>query len=192
MMLLVLGLVLFLGVHGLRIYAEDWRARMIERVGAGPWRGLYSLISLVGLGLIVWGFAVARQHPLVLYVPPLALRHLNSLFTLIAFVLAVAAYVPGNHLKARIGHPLLAGVKAWALGHLLASGMLHDVVLFGAFLIWAIVDFAASRRRDRRLGVQYPPGTLLGDVLAVLIGAAAWAVFALWLHVRLIGVNPFT
>jgi uncharacterized membrane protein len=126
----------------------------------------------------------------LLYVPPLWLRHLNALFTLIAFVLLAAARVPRNGLKARLHHPQVLAVKVWAFGHLLATGMLHDVVLFGAFLLWAIVLFAASRRRDRVAGTVYPAGTLRGNVLTVVIGVAAWAAFALWLHLWLIGVNP--
>lgn len=190
MPLLILGLLLFLGVHSLRLFADDWRSRQLARLGEMRWKGLYALVSLIGFVLIVWGFGLARQHPVLLYVPPLALRHLNALFTLVAFVLVAAAYVPRNHLKAKSGHPMLLGVKAWAFGHLLATGTLHDVVLFGAFLLWAVVLFIVSRRRDRSAGVIYPAGTLKGDMLAAVIGVAAWAAFAFWLHLRLIGVSP--
>ena len=158
MSLLILGLLIFLGVHSLRLYADAWRTRMIARWGARAWKGLYALVAIVGFALIVWGFGLARQHALLLYAPPSWLRQLNALFTLVAFVLVAAAYVPRNHLKAKLGHPMLAGVKVWALGHLLAIGFLHDVVLFGAFLLWAIADFVVSRRRDRQAGVIYPPG----------------------------------
>ena len=191
MWLLILGLVLFLGSHSVRILANDWRSRQIARVGEGPWKGIYSLLSITGFVLLIWGFGLARQQPVVLYVPPLWLRHANALFTLIAFILVAAAYVPRNHLKARLGHPMYAGIKVWAFGHFLAAGMLHDVLLFGTFLVWATVGFAASRRRDRREGVVYPAGTVFGDVLAVIVGAALWAVFAFWLHARWIGVAPF-
>ncbi len=191
MTILVLGLLLFLGAHSLRIFADGWRARQIERLGANAWKGIIALVSIVGFVLIVWGFGLARHNPVLLYSPPLWLRHVNALFTLIAFVLIFAAYVPGNHLKAKFGHPMLAGVKLWAFGHLLAIGMLRDVVLFGAFLVWAIVDFIISRRRDRRSGVVYPAGTVRGDAIAIVIGVVAWAVFAFWLHARWIGVNPF-
>lgn len=188
---LVLGLLIFLGAHSVRLVADSWRTRMIARIGVNGWKGLNALVSLVGFVLIVVGFGLARQHPLPLYAPPLWLKHLNALFTLLAFVLVAAAYVPRNHLRAAIGHPMLAGVKAWALGHLLATGMLHDVVLFGAFLLWAIADFVASRRRDRLAGVRYAAGTLAGDAATVLAGVAGWALFAFWLHARWIGVNPF-
>lgn len=190
MPVLILGLVLFLGLHSLRIFADSWRARQIERWGLKRWKALYTLVAITGFVLICWGFGLARQHPVLLYVPPLWLRHLNALFTLIAFVLFFAARVPRNHLKARLHHPQVLAVKVWAFGHLLATGMLHDVVLFGAFLLWAIVLFAASRRRDRREATVYPAGTAKGDVLTVVIGGVVWAVFALWLHLWLIGVNP--
>lgn len=191
MLILIIGLVLFLGAHSVRMFADQWRARVIERLGPGPWKGLYSLVSIAGFVIIVWGFGVARERPILLYSPPLILRQLNALFTLVAFVLVTAAYVPRNHFKSKIGHPMLTGVKAWAFGHLLATGMLHDVVLFGAFLLWAIVDFVVCRRRDRRLGTAYPTGSLTGDAVTVVVGLAAWAVFAFWLHVRWIGVYPF-
>lgn len=190
MALLILGLVIFLGIHSLRIFAQDWRSRQLARLGELRWKALYSVASIVGFVLIVWGFGLARQQPVVLYVPPLGLRHLNALFTLLAFVLVAAAYVPGNHLKAKLGHPMLAGVKCWAFGHLLATGMLHDVLLFGAFLLWAVIDFVSARRRDRAAGVSYPAGTAKGDVIAVVAGVVGWAVFAFWLHGWLIGVKP--
>ena len=187
---LILGLLLFLGVHSVRFVADDWRTRMIARLGANGWKGLYTLVSIAGFVLIVWGFGLARQQPVALYAPPQWLQHLNALFTLVAFVLLAAAYVPRNHLKAKIGHPMLAATKTWAFGHLLATGMLHDVVLFGTFLVWAIFGFAVCRRRDRRAGTTYPAGTLLGDALTLVIGIIIWAAFAFWLHQRLIGVNP--
>lgn len=190
MTLLIVGLVLFLGVHSVRIFADGWRSRMMARLGEKGWKGLYSLVSIAGFVLLIYGFGLARQQAVLLYVPPLWLRHLNALFTLIAFVLIAAAYVPRSHFKAKLGHPMLAGVKTWAFGHLLATGMLHDVVLFGAFLLWAVVDFVVSRRRDRVNGTVYPAGTLRGDVVAVVVGVVGWAVFAFALHGRWIGVNP--
>jgi uncharacterized membrane protein len=191
MWLLIAGLVVFLGLHSVRIVAGDWRVKQIARVGEGPWKGIYSVLSIAGFVLLIWGFGQARQHPQLLYVPPMWLRHANALFTLIAFVLVAAAYVPHNHLKAKFGHPMYAGIKVWALGHLLATGMLHDVVLFGAFLIWAVAGFTVSRRRDRLVGVTYPDGTAFGDIVALALGVGAWAAFAFWLHARWIGVAPF-
>ncbi len=191
MALLILGLVVFLGMHSVRFFADGWRTRMVARWGAGGWKGLYSLVSIAGFVALLWGFGLARQQAVLLYVPPVWFKHANALFTLAAFVLVAAAYVPRNHIKARLGHPMLAGVKLWAFGHLLATGFLHDVVLFGAFLLWAVVAFVAARRRDRRAGVVYPAGTWRGDTITVVVGIAAWAVFAFWLHARWIGVSPF-
>lgn len=190
MPVLILGLVLFLGAHSLRIVADGWRQRQIARLGELKWKALYSLVSLLGFVLICWGFGLARQQPVLLYLPPHGLVHLNALLTLLAFVLLAATYVPRNAIKARLHHPQTLAVKLWAFGHLLVNGMLHDVLLFGGFLLWAIVLFAASRRRDRREGTAYPPGTAAGTVIAVLVGVAAWALFAFWLHAALIGVRP--
>lgn len=189
---LILGLLIFLGVHSLRVFANEWRTRQIARFGEKPWKGLFTLASLLGFVLLCWGFGLARAQPVLLYTPPLALRHLNALFTLIAFVLLAAAYVPRNHLKVWFGHPMLLGVKVWAFGHLLATGMLHDVVLFGAFLLWAVVLYVVSRWRDRLAGTVYPGGTPGGDAATVIIGVVAWAIFMMWLHLWLIGVNPMS
>lgn len=191
MWLLIAGLIVFLGLHSVRIVASDWRARQVARLGANAWKGIYSVVSIAGFVLLIWGFGQARQHPVLLYVPPLWLKHANALFALIAFVLVAAAYVPFNHLKSKLGHPMFAGIKIWALGHLLAAGMLHDVLLFGAFLIWAVAGFTVSRRRDRLAGVTYPEGTALGDIVALALGVGAWAAFAFYLHARWIGVAPF-
>jgi uncharacterized membrane protein len=187
---LVLGLLIFLGMHSLRMVAPAWRERQRARLGEQRWKALFAVVSLSGFVLLCYGFGLARQHPVLLYVTPLWLHHLNGLFTLVAFVLAAAALVPRNHLKAVVWHPQVLGVKVWAFGHLLAAGMLHDVVLFGAFLLWSVALFAVSRRRDRQAGVTYPAGTLAGDLKVAVAGVLAWAVFAFWLHRVLIGVDP--
>ncbi|MCK9538866.1 NnrU family protein [Dokdonella sp.] len=190
MTLMLLGLVLFLGAHSTQMIAPGWRAQRVARMGLLPWKALYAVVSIAGFVLIIVGFGQARQAPLLAWSPPLGLQHVNHLLTLAAFILIVAAYVPRNHFKAWLGHPMLAGVALWAFGHLLVTRFQHDLVLFGAFLAWALVDFVISRRRDRRAGVQYPPGTLAGDAIVVVVGVLAWAVFAFWLHLALIGVKP--
>jgi len=191
MKLLIAGLVLFLGVHSVRMLAEDWRHRMRARLGKGLWKGLYSLLALAGLALIAWGFDQARDQPVVLWTPPAGLRHAAALLTLLAFVLLAAAYVPGNRIKSRLHHPMVLGVKTWALAHLLATGMLAHLLLFGSFLVWGVFNFSISRRRDRRDGVQYPPGRLGPTLVTVALGVAGWAVFAFGLHGLLIGIKPF-
>ena len=191
MVYLVLGLLVFLGVHSVRIVAEGWRARVVARIGANAWKGLYSIASLIGLVLIVWGFGQARMQPVQLWAPPPGMRHLASLLTWFAFVLLTAAYVPGNGVKARVHHPMVLGVKVWALAHLLANGNLAHMVLFGSFLAWAVWNFIASRRRDRAQGVQYPRGTGGATAVTIVVGLGAWLIFALVLHGWLIGVRPF-
>jgi uncharacterized membrane protein len=188
---LILGLVLFLGVHSLRIFAGDWRNAQVARMGELPWKGVFSLLSALGLGLIIWGYGLTRADPVVLWLPPAWTRHLAALLTVPAFILLVAAYLPGSHIKAKIGHPMVAGVKIWALAHLLANGNLADVALFGAFLIWAVADFIASRRRDRLAGRTYVAQGGARDAAVVGIGLLAWAGFAFWGHAWLIGVKPF-
>ena len=190
MPILILGLVIFLGAHSVRIVADGWRARMVARIGLKPWKAAYAVVSLIGFALLVYGFGLARHAPVLLYAPPLALKHLNALFTLVAFVLFFASHAPPNHFRAWLHHPMAAAVAVWAAGHLLATGFVHDVVLFGAFLIWGVADFLAGRRRDRLENVQYATGTAKGDVGAVVIGVIVWALFAFWLHRLLIGVNP--
>lgn len=191
MTLLILGLVLFLGAHSVRIVADDWRTAQIARIGEAKWKGLYALLSLAGLVLIVWGFGQARLDPIVVWSPPAWTRHAASLLVLPAFVLIVAGNLRGTRMKAAVGHPMVLGTKIWALAHLLANGTLADIVLFGSFLVWAIVDYASSRRRDRVAGTVYPLGSWSRDALAVVIGIVAWVVFGFWLHGPLIGVRPF-
>ena len=190
MIYLVLGLIVFLGVHSVRIFADEWRTAQLARMGEGKWKGIYSGMSLAGLVLLVWGFGQARLNPIVLWSPPQWTHHVAALLTLIAFVLIVAGNLPGTRIKHALGHPMVLGVKVWAFAHLISNGTLADVVLFGSFLIWAVVDFASSRRRDRAAGTVYPDGTAGRDALAIVVGVVAWVAFAFWLHGWLIGVRP--
>ncbi|HBN15736.1 MAG: hypothetical protein CMQ46_00255 [Gammaproteobacteria bacterium] len=190
MIMLITGLVIFLTTHSASILYPSLRSRMIERMGAGGWKGVYSVLSIVSLVLIVYGYGIARQTPFWLWQPPAGLRHLALLLTLPAFILLVATYIPANRIKARIGHPMLLGVKFWALAHLLANGSLADILLFGGFLAWAVMGFVILRRRDRVNAVTYSSGTLKGDIMTIVIGIVSWAVFAMYLHVYLIGVSP--
>ena len=191
MTLLILGLLLFLGVHSVRVFAEGWRGGVRARLGEGAYKGLYTLASVAGLVLIVWGYGVARQQPVALWLPPVWTRHLAALMLVPAFILLVAAYVPGNSIKAKVHHPMVLGVKVWALAHLLANGTLADVLLFGGFLVWAVLCFRAARQRDRAGRISYPAGRTGPTLVAVSVGVAAWAGFAFWAHAVLIGVRPF-
>lgn len=191
MTLLILGLILFIGVHSARIVADDWRTAQIARLGLNGWKAIYSIASIIGFILIVYGYGLARAQPIVLWSPPAWTRHLAMLFVLLSFILIAAAYVPRNHIKAKLGHPMVGGVKVWAFAHLLANGNLADVILFGSFLAWAILNFLAARRRDRANGTTYPAGTMKGDVITLVAGSVVWVVFLLWLHTWLIGVRPY-
>ncbi|MDP2033916.1 MAG: NnrU family protein [Polaromonas sp.] len=190
MLILLLGLLVFLGVHSVRIVADGWRSATIARVGELPWKAVYALLSIIGFVLIVWGFSLARQQPVQLWMPPRGMRHLASLLTLIAFVLLAATYVPRNAIKARLHHPMVLSVKIWALAHLLANGNLAHVILFGSFLVWAVLSFRAARGRDRAAGTVYATGSTAGTLATVVVGVAGWALFAFWAHGALIGIRP--
>ena len=188
MMKLVAGLVIFLGVHSIRIVAPGWRERMIARMGEVPWKLVYSLAALAGFVLIVGGYAAARVQPdpVVLYYPPFWLRHVAMLLMLPVFPLLVATYLPGR-IKAAVKHPMLTATKAWALSHLLVNGMLHDVLLFGGFLAWAVIDRISAGRRPQPAPPAQPP-PIRNDVIAVVLGLVLYAAFAFWAHPRWIGV----
>ncbi|MYM82673.1 protein NrnU [Duganella sp. FT50W] len=191
MTILILGLIIFLGLHSIRVVAEDWRNATRARVGLNTWRAMYSVISITGLLLIIWGYGVAREAPIVIWTPPPATRHIAALLAVIAFIFMAATYIPRNGIKAKLHHPMTIGVKTWALAHLIANGTLHDILLFGGFLVWAILLFRASRQRDAALGVRYPAGSGAATALTIVAGVIGAGVFAMWLHLPLIGVRPF-
>lgn len=191
MTLLIIGLLLFLGTHSARILAEENRKQMIADHGEIKWKISYSIVSIIGLALIIWGYGQTRLDPVYLWFPPVWTKHVASLLTIPAFILLVAAYVPGTKIKAMLGHPMAAGVKLWALAHLIANGTLADLLLFGSFLVWSIASFTTSRKRDQREGKTHPSGSIVKDAIAIVIGLAAWFVFVRHLHVMLFGIAPF-
>ena len=191
MTFLVAGLVLFLGIHSVRIVADGWRAARVARIGERKWKGLYSLVSLAGFVLIIWGFGQARQASVAVWDPPAWGPQMTTWLTLPAFVLIVAGNLPGTKMKAALGHPMVLGTMLWAFAHLGGNGGLAGVILFGAFLAWSILDYVSLRRRDAAAGVVHPPGAWSRDLLAAGIGIAAWIVFGFWLHGPLIGTRPF-
>lgn len=194
--MLILGLVLFLACHSVRVFAEDWRVATRLRLGENMYKGLYSLASIVGFVLIVYGFGVVRVDSPMLWLPPVAMRHVASLLMLFSMILLVAAYVPHNAIKDRLHHPMVLSVKVWALAHLLANGRLADLMLFGAFLVWSVLVFRASRQRDRLLDEVVPESAETVEVASptttkvMVIGALVWAVFLLGGHAWLFGVSP--
>ncbi len=188
MTVLIIGLAIFLGVHSFSIVSTDFRNRAIGRMGEGAWKGVYAFVSLAGFVLIVYGFGLARQTPVVLYTPPGWMRHITFLLMLPVFPLLMAAYLPGR-IKTAMKHPMLAAVKFWSLAHLLSNGMLADVLLFGAFLVWAVLDRISLKRRAPQSLHTAPPGRF-NDAIAVVTGLAIYALFIVWAHRWLFGVSP--
>jgi uncharacterized membrane protein len=188
MALFIVGLVLFLGIHSVAIVAPAWRDAQAAR-NEGAWKGIYSLISMASFVLLLYGYGIARQSPVVVWSPPAGLRHLALLLMVPVFPLLLATYMPGR-IKALARHPMLLAVKFWALAHLLANGTLLDMVLFGAFLLWAVLDRIAVKKRPVPRAVPGAPPSARNDVIALVVGLALYAVFVLWAHRWLIGVSP--
>ena len=190
MIYLIIGLILFLGTHSARIFAEDSRQRLIAEGGLLKFKIAYAIVSIIGLALIVWGYGQTRFDPVYLWFPPIWTKHLAALLTLPAFVLLIAAYLPASKIKAMIGHPMTAGVKLWALSHVLSNGTLADVLLFGSFLAWSIAAFSSARKRDRAEAKTPVAGKWANDAIAVIAGVVVWFVFARYLHAMLFGIAP--
>ena len=190
MLTMITGLILFLGTHSVRIFANDWRSRQISQRGEYLWKGLYSIISIIGFVLIINGYAETRMAPQVIWLPPQWLKHTVAFLMLPTFVLIAATYISGTKIKSLSGHPMAASVKLWAFAHLLANGNLADIVLFGSFTLWAIFDYRASRRRDKKAGTRYTASGIGRDLIAVTIGIILWIAFVMYLHEWLIGVKP--
>ncbi len=189
MLLLIVGLLLFLGVHSIAIVWPSVRTRTIQRLGEGAYKGLYSLVSLVGFVLICYGFGLARATSVVLYSPPIWLRQLALVVMLPVFPLLIATYLPGR-IKIAAKHPMLAAVKLWAFAHLLANGSSADVLLFGGFLAWAVLDRVSLRRRSVPQALRTAPPGPWNDVIVVVVGLAVYALFIAWAHARLFGISP--
>jgi uncharacterized membrane protein len=191
MSLLIVGLVVFLGVHSVAIVSPAMRARTVSGMGEPAWKGLYSLVSLFGFLLLCYGFGLARQAPVILYSPPTWLREVALIVMLPVFPLLIAAYLPGQ-IKTAAKHPMLAAVKFWAFAHLLANGSLADVLLFGGFLAWAVADRISLKRRSSPPVLRTRPPGPWNDVIAVVLGLAIYALTIGWAHVHLFGVSPLS
>ena len=200
MALLIIGLVLFLGAHSTRIFAENWRQATLERLGEKGYKGFYTLVSLVGFGLMMFGFDQVRWDSPVLWSPPVWAKHGAALLMLVSLVLLACVYSPRNAIKAKLHHPMVLSVKVWALAHLLANPRLADVVLFGAFLLWSVLNFRAARQRDRLAAASLSAGEGSGSLepevssaatwRAIGIGVVVWAFLLSRGHAWLFGVSP--
>src|SRR5215217_3384717 len=187
MALLILGLVLFLGTHAFSM-AREPRAGLVARLGEGPYKGLYSLLSIAGVVLIAIGFGRYRAAGYIpVWEPPVWTRHLALLLVWPAFVMFVAPYFPGR-IKRTLKHPMLAGVKLWAAAHLLANGDLGSIILFGSFLGWAVFDRISLKRRTDAGAPPIPVGGPGNDLIAVAVGLVVYLALAFAFHPVVIGV----
>jgi uncharacterized membrane protein len=189
MLILSIGLGIFFAVHTISIVNEPWRNRMVATQGEGPWKGAYALLSLLGFVLLVWGYGLARQHSAVVYVSPFWLRHLTMLLILPVFPLLLSTYCPGR-IKSFVRHPMLIATMLWAFAHLLVNGRLSDILLFGGFFLWALLDLISMRWRSQR-PIPGAPAAKFNDLIALVVGLALYALFVIWLHKQLIGVALF-
>lgn len=189
MSLLIIGLIIFLGSHSCRIFAEPWRNHMIDRLGEVKWKGLYTIISIIGLVLVVIGYGQARQTPVVLWQPATYLTHIAILLNLVAFIFLAGSSPSNNAIRLKLKHPMILGVKVWALAHLLANGTLVDLILFGSFLLWAVLDFRSARKRPILMPEKVVVSTK-ATVIVIVSGIVIWAAFIFGLHQYLIGVSP--
>jgi uncharacterized membrane protein len=189
MTLFVAGLLVFLGIHSISIVAPRWRDAQAARMGENAWKGLYAVASIVSLVAMIYGYGIARQLPVMVYAPSMALRHLSFLLMLPVFPLLIAAYLPGR-IKRLARNPMLLAVILWAVSHLLANGTLNDLLLFGAFLVWAVADLISVSRRPNVRPVPSAPASAINDVIVVVAGLGLCAFVLLWAHARVVGVSP--
>ena len=188
MFILILGLLIFLGIHVLKLVAPDRRNELAARYGEGPYKGIYSLISAIGLILVIWGFARASADPVVVYAPPAGLRSITALLMPFALILAIASVLPTGRIKRAVRDPLMIGTLIFAIAHLLANGDLAGLVLFGALLVWAAIDLTAQPAG--RPAPVLANSSLTSDLAAVVGGLVLYALLVWRLHYWLIGVSP--
>ncbi|OJT99109.1 MAG: NnrU family protein [Rhizobium sp. 63-7] len=192
MTLLVVGLVLFLGIHLIRVLVPGFRTAMIEKIGKPAWTAVYSIASVVGLVVLAYGFGTARSEDWgMLYNPPVWTSHLAVTLMLIATICLVAGFLPAGYIATKTKHPMVLSVKIWALSHLLANGEVYSVLLFAAFLAWGVIMRIMLKRRERAGEiVRRPFVSGLYDIVAIVVGAAVWWAMIWKIHLWLIGVAP--
>jgi uncharacterized membrane protein len=187
LLVMIAGVVVFLGAHTLTTQRE-LRARIIASTGDGTYKILYSLVSALGLALIVWGFARYRATGWIdVWYPPVAMKHITVALMLPAVIMVVASYIRGR-IYTTLKHPMLAGVKLWAAAHLLANGDLGSIILFGAFLAWAVFDRISLKHRADAGGPPIPVGGATNDLIAIAVGVVAYLALAFAFHPAVIGV----
>jgi uncharacterized membrane protein len=191
MLLLILGLVAFLGIHSIRIVAPEWRNAQLASMGEGKWKGLYSLASLIGLVLLIWGYSLARPEAAFIYEPPVWMKHVTLTLMLFSMILLGVSQVPAGRIKAAVRHPMLLSIKIWAFAHLLANGDAASLLLFLGLLAWAVIDRISVKRREAsgEMAAVIPAGPVTNDIIGVGLGIAIYVLFVWKLHEWLIGVS---
>jgi len=189
LIIFLIGIVTFFGIHSISIVNESWRDQMVEKIGEWPWKGIYSLLSFLAFILMAWGYGLSRLDSAFVYSPPVWLGHFSLLLMLPVFILLVAAYFPGR-IKAATRHPMLLSTMLWAVAHLLSNGALADVILFGSFLVWAIWDCISLESRQTR-PIPGAPESNYNDIIACVVGIGLYLAFVFWLHDLLIGVPVY-
>ena len=188
--ILVIGLAVFIGAH-VFVTRREARAALIARIGERPYRGLFALVSIAGVVLIAWGFAAYRlEGPIMVWFPPSWARYLTQILVWPSIILMTAAYIPGD-IKRTLKHPFLAGVKLWAVGHLIANGDLGGIILFGAILAWAVFDRISLKRRTDPGGPPIPVGGRRNDLIAIVVGTIIYLALGYAFHPAVIGVPVF-
>jgi uncharacterized membrane protein len=188
--ILIIGLVVFFASHFF-VAARGKRAALIERLGQGGYRTVFSIVSLVGLALIVWGFARYRAEGMIpVWSPPVWMRHVTVGLMLISIVVLCSFRVP-SHIRTWTKHPMLASIKIWAFAHLLVNGDLGSILLFGSFLAWAVLARIAAKKRGD-LGPQTAPAGWTNDILVVVIGVAVYLLLGFYFHPYVIGLKVFS
>jgi uncharacterized membrane protein len=186
MSIFLLGLTIFLGIHCISILNDSWRNRVVDKIGQWPWKGFYALVSIVGFIVMVRGYGAIRYDSTLLYTPATWLQHFSMVLFLPVFPLLIAAYFPGR-IKRATQHPMLLATILWAVGHLLSDGSLVNVILFGSFLSWAIIDIISISFRPSR-PVPGAPYSNFNDIIACVVGLGLYLAFTLWLHEIVIGI----
>lgn len=187
MSILVVGLLLFLGGHSVRIVAPSFRDAQFARLGEGPWKGLYSLVSLAGLVLLIWGYALARPDAALVYEPPVWMKHVNATIMLLSMLSLGISQVPAGKLKPKLKHPMVLAVLLWSVGHLLANGDMASILLFGGFLAWSVAQLGSYARRNAPVAA---PGPASNDLIGLGVGLALYLLLLFRAHEWLFGVTP--
>lgn len=191
MLVLIIGLILFLGIHSVRMVAPEWREARIASMGEGSWKGVYSLVSLVGLGLVIWGYSLAWPVAPDIYQPPAIFLTINAILMIPAMILIISSDLKAAWIKATVKHPMLLAVKLWAFGHLLANGDLASILMFGSFLAFAVTNRIAVSKRPGEALAATKPSWSMRDTLAIVLGLVIYFLFVWKLHVWLFGAVPY-